>query len=146
MLMQIVYSSDACKPMTSRELETLVDQAKVNNSEFNITGLLVYCNGHFLQLLEGEEEHVRLILNTIKQDPRHKNLEVIVSNHSQARVAESWNMVLYEPDKEQLSASEKQFFLSAKEKQRASLNADLVWRIVHRYVDLLSKHSPDYDA
>lgn len=45
--------------MTEADLEALLVQAREKNLRLSITGALLYENGHFLQVLEGEHPTVR---------------------------------------------------------------------------------------
>ena len=53
-MIQVAYVSRAVQPMSSEDLLRLLQQCRANNSELGITGMLVYGNGTFLQVLEGE--------------------------------------------------------------------------------------------
>jgi hypothetical protein len=49
----ILYRSRATHPFTEAELTDLVSQSGPYNAYHDITGLLSYGDGHFVQLLEG---------------------------------------------------------------------------------------------
>jgi hypothetical protein len=51
---QIMYSSQATKPMTVAALEEILADARAGNEERNVTGALVYVDGVFFQIIEGE--------------------------------------------------------------------------------------------
>jgi hypothetical protein len=55
----IVYQSQAVGIPTTADLRFLLRQSRANNSGLGITGLLLYGNGSFLQVLEGEAQIVR---------------------------------------------------------------------------------------
>ena len=52
---QLLYLSTAVNLMANDELDSLLSEAKTNNHEINITGMLVYHDGCFIQTLEGEK-------------------------------------------------------------------------------------------
>ena len=54
-LAQLVYISDATRPFDSPDLEELVRLAAVANGRQSVTGVLIYGNSTFLQLLEGDQ-------------------------------------------------------------------------------------------
>jgi FAD-dependent sensor of blue light len=52
---QLLYTSKATHPFTDNELKHLPELARPNNTGKFITGMLLYCNSHFIELLEGNE-------------------------------------------------------------------------------------------
>ncbi|MEE2772209.1 MAG: BLUF domain-containing protein [Bacteroidota bacterium] len=67
----ISYVSTASREMSKEDLEGLLQETKKNNNERNITGILLYSDGNFFQILEGEQEEIGDLYATIKNDPRH---------------------------------------------------------------------------
>lgn len=70
----ISYVSSASYNIEPSELVELLDQTEVRNNEYGVKGLLVYSDGNFFEVLEGEEEKIRELFETIKDDPRHVNI------------------------------------------------------------------------
>ncbi|WP_297766432.1 BLUF domain-containing protein [uncultured Muriicola sp.] len=89
---QLTYRSEAIPEISAKEIEDILDEAKTHNSPNGITGCLVYHNGNFIQLLEGEEEKVLEIYSYIKTDKRHQNPHVISKGWGKERVFKDWNM------------------------------------------------------
>jgi hypothetical protein len=58
-MFRLVYSSSARSGMTEDELKLILESAKVRNARRGVTGMLLFRDGVFLQLLEGEEVDVR---------------------------------------------------------------------------------------
>ncbi|WP_062062381.1 BLUF domain-containing protein [Aquimarina longa] len=70
----ISYVSTA-NPNTSRsDMIKLIDFIKYNNKEIGIAGILIYSDGNFFQILEGEKEIVKMMFERIKRDPRHYDI------------------------------------------------------------------------
>ena len=99
------YFSSAVVPFTDPELETLLDQAWKKNAHLDITGFLIYSNGHFLQVLEGEESRVTNLLRIIKQDPRHEMFVPLGTQHTHQRAFPDWSMGFKHVSQDVLSAS-----------------------------------------
>ena len=97
-LLQLVYKSTATRDMTNADLRELLQQARSNNEERGITGLLLYVNGRFLQVLEGPESAVRDLFNTIEGDSRHTSVEMLLTTHTAERTFPDWKMGLDRPD------------------------------------------------
>ena len=55
-MIQITYLSTATDPMPSQDLLSLLKECRENNAGCGVTGMLLYCNGTFLQVLEGDEK------------------------------------------------------------------------------------------
>ena len=66
MFIQSVYASVATEAMPKSKLYKLLSQARVNNKLNNITGLLIYVDGVFLQVLEGPAEVVSVLLEIMQ--------------------------------------------------------------------------------
>ena len=92
LLIQSIYSSVATGPMPKSKLYEILAQARVNNKLSNVTGLLVFVEGIFLQVLEGKPEEVSHILEKIAGDSRHKDVKVLSTKNIEQRTFPSWQM------------------------------------------------------
>lgn len=75
MLIQLIYTSTATREFSDEELADILKKSVQNNRQRNITGLLLYTKGTFMQLIEGESDAIDALLETIKLDPRHRDIE-----------------------------------------------------------------------
>ena len=73
-LVRTIYLSNAVTLMDSAALSTLLDSCKRNNESHGITGLLVYSDGNFMQVLEGERAVVESTYQRICEDGRHHHV------------------------------------------------------------------------
>lgn len=90
---QLIYRSTANAYFTDDDLILLLRQCRTKNIEKNVTGLLLYGHGNFIQLLEGEEEIVYdLYSNRIALDSRHRNPIVLHRNFAPKRLFKDWSM------------------------------------------------------
>lgn len=103
MLTQLVYKSVATERMPKSKLYKILVQARGNNKLEGITGLLVFVDGTFLQVLEGAPEAVSKILRTITADPRHKDIKVIYKASVEQRTFPSWQMAYVSPSAKELA-------------------------------------------
>lgn len=85
----------------------MLEKAREKNAENGITGILLYCDGIFVQLLEGEETKVNETFDRIAKDPRHKDLRNIVSTSSEKRYFPEWKMGYKPMSPEDLALIEK---------------------------------------
>ena len=88
----LVYVSSALKPFSKEDLVTLLEKSRKNNSSLGVSGMLLYKDGNFLQVLEGEEEHVKTLYAKIAKDPRHKGVLTILQGPSTDRDFPDWSM------------------------------------------------------
>ncbi|WP_298541331.1 BLUF domain-containing protein [uncultured Aquimarina sp.] len=67
----ISYVSTANPSLTNSEINELFEFVKLNNDSQNITGILMYSDGNFFQVLEGEKDLIQDLFEKILLDPRH---------------------------------------------------------------------------
>lgn len=89
---RIIYLSAAVKQLTVKEISSLLEKSRVNNLQKNITGLLLYIDGSFLQILEGEKKTVIELYEKIKQDCIHKRIICVFNNQTEKRQFPHWSM------------------------------------------------------
>ena len=89
---QIVYYSEATRQFSEQELIDLLQTANNHNTKNNITGCLIYADGKFIQMLEGEQNLVRALFDKIKQDRRHTNVIVAVEMSVSTKLFPEWAM------------------------------------------------------
>lgn len=70
----ISYVSSAKNNISEKEVEEILDSAEEYNNTGDITGLLLFSEGNFFQVIEGEEKKVRELFENIKNDERHTNI------------------------------------------------------------------------
>ncbi|MGU3412707.1 diguanylate phosphodiesterase [Enterobacteriaceae bacterium C34A] len=85
MLTTIIYRSHFCDDVPFKALESMVAAANINNREADVTGILLFNGTHFFQLLEGPEENVKAIYQTICGDSRHYNVVELLCDYAPAR-------------------------------------------------------------
>lgn len=88
----IIYLSWATAPFSDEQLRALLQEARSHNASLGVTGMLVYGNGCFLQVLEGEETTVRALYDYIKQDARHRDVTAYANKPITQRAFADWAM------------------------------------------------------
>jgi uncharacterized membrane protein (DUF373 family) len=86
------YASKALKDWSPEELLALLKVCRDNNSARGITGMLVYSDRTFFQILEGEEKDVNEVYKIIAQDPRHTDVATIETKKITEREFPYWSM------------------------------------------------------
>lgn len=91
-MIQISYISSATEPWSTQELLRLLQQCRENNAGNGVTGMLLYGNATFLQVLEGEEKVINDLVDKIRTDPRHTNVQILHRRTIQRRQYSDWSM------------------------------------------------------
>lgn len=91
-MIRLIYVSHATVPFGTAELDALLELSRRKNAECGVTGMLVYRDGDFLQILEGPEQAVRQTFGRIAADPRHSGAIVIDDTPVSAREFADWWM------------------------------------------------------
>ena len=89
---RVIYLSSATKPISDEEISLLLTVSRKRNLENNITGLLLYADGNFIQIIEGNELDVNLLFDKIQKDSRHKNVITVVNEKIKKRSFSDWSM------------------------------------------------------
>ncbi len=76
-MIELSYISTATSAMSTQDLLALLQQSRKNNADNGVTGMLLYGNGTFLQVLEGDERAVDALIANIRKDPRHTNIKML---------------------------------------------------------------------
>ena len=92
MIYQLIYSSAATQDFWPDDLFTLVETARRKNALRGVTGMLLFHEGQFLQLLEGEKREVESVFHLVERDPRHRAIRVLFAEEAAERQFPDWTM------------------------------------------------------
>jgi len=88
----LIYLSKANTYISTREINKILLNAKEFNARHNITGILLFHNGSFLQVLEGKEASLDKLYAKIKKDPRHTCDQYPLVGQVEERIFGAWSM------------------------------------------------------
>jgi hypothetical protein len=88
----MVYVSAATKPFSQTDLQELLLRARSHNGSVGVTGLLLYHNLSFFQILEGHLEEVATLFSRIERDRRHHRVMLLSTKDAAERNFGAWNM------------------------------------------------------
>jgi hypothetical protein len=91
-LIHLVYVSSATQPFPQTDLLALLEGSRRRNEPDGITGLLLYRDGNFMQVLEGEEPAVTATHARIAKDTRHGGLITLLKGPIEQRSFGEWSM------------------------------------------------------
>ena len=100
---EIIYASRTPEPMRPDALTDLLEVSRRHNAAASVTGMLLYSDQSFLQLLEGDELAVEEVYGRISRDPRHVDLRILQSGPRTARRFDGWAMGFAAPDADGLA-------------------------------------------
>lgn len=104
MLYQMIYSSQAASAMSVADLEQILVDARAGNEARNVTGVLIYVDGVFLQILEGDKDTVLGLVSSIAADTRHTTVKVFHEAAVEERTFGNWRMAYLDASADQVSA------------------------------------------
>ena len=99
----LIYSSTSATLFSEQQLRTLLNQARANNEQQGLTGILLYHAGQFMQLLEGPPAAVHAVYSQIAQDPRHTSIIKLADKSVESRSFPDWSMAFRVLDDEQFN-------------------------------------------
>ncbi len=91
-LIHCIYSSAAAPRFKEYDIPLLLEQTRRANAARDVTGMLLYIEGSFFQVLEGDESVVDPLFNTIKSDTRHGRVTLIIKEPITERSFGEWTM------------------------------------------------------
>jgi hypothetical protein len=91
-MFQTAYLSSAPTLLTGNDIEGILSVSRTNNQRLGLTGMLLYQQGNFLQILEGEREALDTLMGVIAADPRHRGIIRLFTHEIETRDFPDWTM------------------------------------------------------
>lgn len=98
-LLELTYVSEPVQEMSFLGLTRLLYHSYLRNTKLGITGVLIFENNQFGQVIEGPEDVIKSLWEKIQQDDRHNNIRLIEEKVITSRSFKKWTMV-FEGDEE----------------------------------------------
>ena len=94
MIYQICYASEATSlnEQLMTDLREILTRAMHFNYVNKIQGVLYYADRYFFQCLEGEKTEILKLLEAIRLDPRHHNLQILEQKDIEHMNFKDWSM------------------------------------------------------
>ena len=89
---RLIYTSTATRLLKEDDLFELLDSARAQNSAEHISGILIYHEGCFFQVLEGDKEAVEHCYERICRDGRHTDFIQLANEAAINRMFSDWWM------------------------------------------------------
>jgi hypothetical protein len=91
-LIHTIYSSAANGAFEEHEIPALLGRIRSSNESIDVTGMLLFIEGSFFQVLEGEPAVIDALIRKIQSDTRHKHFTLIIREPIPARNFGEWTM------------------------------------------------------
>lgn len=91
-LIQLIYVSTATHELNTDELNRILDSSVQHNEQNDVTGLLLYVEGSFMQVVEGPEKSIDELIGRLEHDSRHHSILVLSRSEVFTREFASWSM------------------------------------------------------
>ncbi len=92
MLERLIYQSQASHEFGSLHLFNLLTEARLRNQRLQITGHLLYFEGHFTQCIEGPTASIDRLWQSLLRDDRHHNVQLLGRYAIEERRFPEWTM------------------------------------------------------
>ena len=94
-LVELSYLSEAVSDMSFLGLMRLLESARAFNQKNGVTGILLYDNQQFGQIIEGEHANVMKAWKRIQEDKRHHRVELLEIREITERNYPDWLLRFY---------------------------------------------------
>jgi hypothetical protein len=141
-LTSLIYASHSTESFHEHQLPDLLQQVRIANAKQQVTGMLLYISGSFLQVLEGPEEQVDAVFSKLHSDTRHTQVRLISTEPLAERAFEGWNMMhkTLDPVEAGELIGESDYFtsptwlteLDSRRAKKLLLAAGVRWQMEHR--------------
>ena len=97
----IAYVSSASWNLLQEQLDRIVSESRRLNALHGITGVLLYCDGNFMQYIEGEEDAVFETFGRIRASESHYQVNELMNQPIVEREFSDWAMGFLLPSPEE---------------------------------------------
>lgn len=91
-MISLLYVSTARTKLGTEELDSILATSRRNNERDGITGMLVYCDGNFMQAVEGDAAKIDELQGRLANDLRHHQITIIARYPVEERQFPDWSM------------------------------------------------------
>lgn len=91
-LLSLIYVSSAVKSLKQSDIVDILRVSRSANAKRDITGILLFKDGNFMQILEGEAANVEELYQKLSKDKRHTGLITLRRMTISTRSFGEWKM------------------------------------------------------
>jgi hypothetical protein len=82
---------------TDKDVREIVAVSRTRNAQLHVTGALVASRSRFVQILEGPRTGVDTLMESIRRDPRHADVDVLLYDDIRERRFPGWSLAYSGP-------------------------------------------------
>jgi hypothetical protein len=98
MLYRLIYTSKATKRIRTRDFVRIMTAARFFNKDHDITGLLVYSQHTFVQIIDGPNKAViDEVMKRIRASTSHHSIDILLEGEASESMFPTWSMGLSLP-------------------------------------------------
>jgi hypothetical protein len=90
-----VYKSREVAPLSEDDIASILNVSRLYNRDHDITGILLYNEGRFTQVIEGDRDDIIALKTRISLDSRHTDIITIYEGEEENRIFSSWSMAFH---------------------------------------------------
>jgi len=102
-LWHLIYISSATRAMGDADLADILEVSRRKNAERGLTGMLLYSDGSFIQVLEGARDTLHELFDRIARDARHCDITLLAEQAIRERAFGDWTMGFERADRAELA-------------------------------------------
>jgi hypothetical protein len=91
-LYEAIYVSTIAPGLAISSVADIAGKSRISNQRQGITGLLIFDGMRYCQQLEGSQKEVLKLMEKIRYDPRHVNVEIIHHGELDSRRFKSFSL------------------------------------------------------
>jgi hypothetical protein len=84
-------------PDDAADVAAIAEVARARNAELAVTGALISTRAHFAQMLEGPSGAIEALMDSIRRDPRHREVTVVTTGPIARRQFATWSLAYAGP-------------------------------------------------
>lgn len=91
-LIELIYYSFPLRTFREVDIHKMLSLIRPKNQAMDVSGMLLYANKQFLQVLEGRSKDVNQIFQSISHDARHYDVNLVSVRNIKDRNFANWDM------------------------------------------------------
>lgn len=108
MLVRLIYASHTAKLIEPKDIQSILDAARIYNAQHDITGLLCQGNSRFVQYIEGSRDRINELYAKIMRDDRHREIVLLDYTPIEIRGFQEWSMGFLDVTNERIAQAIKE--------------------------------------
>ncbi|NND80619.1 MAG: BLUF domain-containing protein [Maribacter sp.] len=144
MLYHLTYRSIAIPEISVEQIEEILKIARDFNSKNDISGCLVFSKGYFIQLLEGNKDTIKELMDHIERDKRHTDIDILSAGEAEERIFQTWDMAYLKPSEKMQSDKANEIKKTLLELTDTKVDPDFTQKVFWYNVDSLLREEGFY--